>query len=50
MDKYYLIGVPSLSVNVGDKNVYERAKYLYAVSVLVYKERYLDEIDHSIYK
>ena len=42
MDKYYMIGVPSLSVNNQDKSVYERAKYLYAVSILVYKENYLN--------
>jgi hypothetical protein len=50
MDKFYLIGVPLLSVNTQEKPVYERAKYLYAVSILVYKEKYLHELHNEIYK
>ncbi len=43
MDRYFLVGVPLLSRNKEGKTVYERAKYLYAVSILVKKEYYLDE-------
>lgn len=50
MDNYYLVGMPSLSLNTQDKSVYDRAKYLYAVSVLVYRELYWDEALHEVYK
>lgn len=36
---YHRLGIPSLSYNT---SVYERAKYLYAVSVLVEKGRFLN--------
>lgn len=50
MDKYYVIGIPSLSHNTQDRNVYERAKYLYAVSVLVQKDYYNNQCGREVYK
>ena len=47
MDEYYIIGIPLLSIN---EEKYKRVKYLYAVSILVYREYYWDQNLHGVYK
>lgn len=50
MDKYYLLGVPSLSENTPEKAPYTRSKYIYSINILVKKEAYLDKSKRPMFK
>ena len=46
--KYFIVGMPLISINTNTDKTYQREKYIYSINIMIQKEVYFSNLE--IYK